>query len=435
MALVLFAIVLLLLSGIGVLSIGQTSRIFSIRDAAEVSARSAADAGISKALSTMNTRLKAGTWTDNTWIWEFLKTLPNSNGSQYSYFVYKPNKIYGDVMPTGDDALIDFVIAASAEKNDYLITSLGRYNTARKVIYATARLKGCGDSCIIVRDSVTLKAGTTVDGRDSRDASVDGTAEVGTISTLPDKVTLNNGVYIDGNVQVGLDGDPAVVVKDLGATVTGMMYPLPEEPEFPYIYPPALPDYRPNALEAKGTELHITAANNGTYSMIDLASTGLGPGEIPRTGRLIVDSGDVVLHLTNTGNKNSISMGVNCEIVIMPGATLNLYVDGNIVAGNSMGFNNMGTPPDLKIWGTWTETTPTNTFCQQWDLKAKSEYFGQIYAPAAEVTVNNGSVIYGSFTAYQFTTMNSGTIYYDAALRDVDPDDQGVRFELRRWYE
>lgn len=26
-------------------------------------------------------------------------------------------------------------------------------------------------------------------------------------------------------------------------------------------------------------------------------------------------------------------------------------------------------------------------------------------------------------------------LYYDGALRDVDFDDQGVRFEIKRWYE
>lgn len=443
MALVLFAVVLLLLSGVGVLSIGQTARIFSIRTSAEVAARSAADTGVTKALSTMNTRVKAGTWSDHTWLWEFLKTLPNSDGARYSYFVYQPNKIYGDVMPTGDDALIDFVVAASAEKNDYLITSLGRYNTARKAIYATARLIGVGDSLIIVRDSVTLKAGTTVDGRDSRDASVDGTAEVGTISTLGDKVVLNNGVYIDGNVQVGVGGDPAVVVKDLGGEVTGMMYPLPEEPKFPYIYPPTasaafiyhdtvLGIDKKNPPSPDPNVLVLTEADNGRYKCIDLESNNL-------TQKIVIASGNnVVLHLTNTGTGTSqagIMLGVGCEIVIEDGATLNLYVDGNIRSGTDSGFNNMGTPPDLKIWGNFRPDVTGGEVSQNWTLNAKSVYFGQIYAPTADIVVNAKGDLFGSFTANTFDMRNGGNLYYDAALRDVDPDDEGVHFELRRWYE
>ncbi len=436
MALVLFAIVLLLLSGIGVLSIGQTSRIFSIRNAAEISARSAADAGITKVIARMNNIDGKGTiWNGTGWLYEFLKVLPNSNDSRYSYFVAKAKSYDGDILPSGDDPVINFFRAASAEEGDYIIVSMGRYNVAEKTIYAVARLRGRGDSAIIVRDSITLKAGTIVDGRDSRDASVDGTAEVGTISTLADKVILNNGVYIDGNVQVGVGGDPAVVVKDLGADVTGMMYPLPEEPPFPYIYPPILPDYGAAKLYAKGKDLYITDANNGSYSMIDLQTMGLGPTEPPRVGRLIVQSGDVVLHLTNTGIKDSISLGVGCEIVIMPGATLNLYVDGNISSGTDSGFNNMGLPPDLKIWGNWRPDVTGGEVVQNWTINAKSVYFGQIYAPTANIVVNAKGDLYGAFTANSFDMRNGGNLYYDAALRDVDPDDEGVRFAIRRWYE
>jgi len=431
MALVLFAIVLLLLSGVGVLSIGQTSRIFSIRTAAEISARSAADAGITKVIAEMNNYKGTGKiWNGNGWLWDFHRVLPNSDSSQYSYFVAKAN-YYAGMMPSGDDAVIDFFRAASGEAGDYIIVSMGRYNAAEKVIYATARLRGCGESCVIVREGLTLNAGTIVDGRDSRDASVDGTAEVGTISTLADQVILNNGVYIDGNVQVGVEGDPSIVVKPLGTpgpVVTGMMYPIPEEPPFPSIYPPAFTGPG-TALQAKGTDLVINASWSGRYSMIDLANQGVG---VNRPARLIVQSGDVVLHLTNTGNKNSIFLGTNCEIIIMPGASLNLYVDGNIVSHEGSGFNNMGTPPQLKIWGNWRGGTEV---AQDWQLNAKSLYFGQIYAPSADVQVNNSGNIYGAFTCNNFVMKNSGNLYYDAALRDVEPDDEGVRFAIRRWYE
>jgi hypothetical protein len=69
-------------------------------------------------------------------------------------------------------------------------------------------------------------------------------------------------------------------------------------------------------------------------------------------------------------------------------------------------------------------------------LNAKSAYFGQVYAPAASVQVNNNGDLYGAFTAYDFTMMAKGNLYYDGALREVDPTkDPLVRFVLVRWYE
>ena len=448
MALVLFAIILLLLSGIGVLSLGQNTRIFSIRTAGEITARSAADDGITKALWQMNAYLKDDWSKCALPYYENGTVLPNCNGATYSYVFAKASYVYyGGTLQDEYKGLIDFVTKAYPTPppggGDYVVESIGTYNGAVKVIYATLRLRGAGDECVITRYTLTLKADTIVDGRDSRypdDLTIDVLTEIGTTSKLKDTVTLFPGVTVDGNILVGVDGVPEDIpgtegVIDIkpGVTVTGDKYPMVEEVEFPYIYPPVFtgPD---TALKAKGTDLVINASWNGRYSMIDLQNQGQG---VDRPARLIVESGDVVLHLTNTGpGKPSIDLGAGCEIQIKPGATLNLYVDGNIDAGNSMGFNNLGTPPSLKLWGNWTKDTPTTEPCQKWVLKAKGEYLGQVYAPAAAVTVDNGSELWGAFTSYSFEMMHGGNLYYDGALREVDPTkDPLVRFVLKRWYE
>jgi hypothetical protein len=144
----------------------------------------------------------------------------------------------------------------------------------------------------------------------------------------------------------------------------------------------------------------------------------------------------VVLYLTGNNQGTAIDMGQSCEIRIAKGASLEVYVDGDIKSGENSGFNNLGTPPDLKLWGLpWNPTKQNKRPVYQ--LNAKSEYFGLIYAPDADVQVNNSGDLYGAFTAYNFTMMNDGNLYYDGALRDVnlnDPD-PGVRFVLTRWVE
>ncbi|MHC4740851.1 MAG: DUF7305 domain-containing protein [Planctomycetota bacterium] len=441
LAIVLFAIILLLISGMGVLTIGATTRIFSIRTVADAAARSAADTGVTKAIHRMNAGLYDGTWNPNkNYLWEFHKALPNSDAI-YSYFVARANWYYGEVMPTGDDPLIDFFKSASATDGEYIVSSLGRYRGSKRKIYATVRLKGCGDTGVLVRDKLVLKAGTIVAGADSRNGpEIDPTVltEIGTISIEPDDVVLNNTVIVQGNVQVGVNGDVDIVIKDLGAT-TGLRYAMPEEPEFPYVYPPEISETfkafdvpirinKKNPPSPDPNVLHIDESWNGRYTCIDLESNN-------KTEKIVIPAGnDVELHLTNTGtgaSKAGVMLGVNCEIIIENGATLNLWVDGNIRMGTDSGFNNFGTPPSLKIWGYWREPL----IGQTWTLNTKSEYFGQVYAPNADVIVNAKGHVYGSFVGYTFDMRNGGNLIYDGALKVVDPDDPGVRFVLKRWHE
>jgi len=434
LALALFAVVLLLLTGASILSLGQTSRIFSIRRVEEVSARSAADCGLTKALWGMNEKLKARQWTRTSILREFDEELPNSDAT-YSYIAVRAMKLYGDVMPSGNDDLIDFIQLASWKENDFVIKSIGMYNGARKTIYGIVRLQGRGEPGILVRDSITLKSNTLVAGRDSRDPcnpAPDVEVGIGTISTELGKIVLNSGVLMKGNVAVGVEGNPAPggVVKDLpGFEIEGVSYAMTQDPKFPYVYPPAdLVDWGKKIdFKAETKEVGPLGSGldfeSGIYSSIELKN-----GKEPTI--LKIDGGDVVLYITG-----DVDMGQGCEILIRKGSTLNLYVDGDIKAGNSDGFNNQGVPPDLKIWGNWRPDVTGGEVEQKWQLNAKSEYFGQIYAPSANIEVKAKGDLYGAFTTNSFTMMAGGNLFYDGALSEVDLDDKGIRFVLKRWHQ
>ncbi len=60
------AVVILLAMGMGLLRLGLNSRIFSIRTTSDIAARSAADAGLTKALFEMNEKLQVKPWDDST---------------------------------------------------------------------------------------------------------------------------------------------------------------------------------------------------------------------------------------------------------------------------------------------------------------------------------------------------------------------------------
>jgi len=415
LALVVITIVIFFVIGAALLTLGFNSRIFAIRTAADISARCAADAGLTEAVAVMNVN---PSYYFNNPPQKPDTDLPNSEPTAtFSYKVYK--------LPKNEFGIIS---------NEFGVISIGRCNVARRTVWGLLRLRGVGDTGVLVRDSMVLKAGTLVDGRDSRypnNPNIEVEVQIGTASIASDSMILNNGVYIDGDVLVGFGGNVATVIKDQGATVTGYKGSLDENPEFPPVTPPILPVLN-EKIEYKGLNKEnlltgtwqITPLKSGVYTRIDLQQ------QATTSAVLEIVGGKVVLHITG-----DIDLGQGCEIRIAKGASLELFVDGNIISREDSGFNNQGLPPDLKLWGQAHDPLLTPDKTQKWQLNAKSEYFGQIYAPEMNVEVKAKGDLYGAFTAYSFNMMSGGNLYYDGALRNVNPNDPGVRFVLNRWGE
>jgi len=58
-----------------------------------------------------------------------------------------------------------------------------------------------------------------------------------------------------------------------------------------------------------------------------------------------------------------------------------------------------------------------------------------VYAPNADVTIMAQGDVYGSIVAENFEFKAGGNFYYDEALRNVNKDDDCVRFTVQRWSE
>jgi hypothetical protein len=209
------AVLILLAMGAGLLRLGLNSRIFSIRTASGIAARCAADAGLTMALLEMNNKLQVEPWDGSTLPLAIDANLPNCD-AVFSYNV------------TGDPA------------SGYIITSVGTANQAQRTVYATLKLRGLFEHAILTKETLTLKAFTLIDGYNSLDP-LDTNIEVhiGTQSTLEASIVLNSGVTVEGDVMVGVNGDPNTVIKDTGAT-TGYQYSAIEEYPLPQITPPEL---------------------------------------------------------------------------------------------------------------------------------------------------------------------------------------------------
>ena len=411
MPLVMLSIVISLATGAGLLTLGRMVRVRAVRTATEGSARCAADAGLAKAMYEMNQKLMSG-WSAYNLPREYRQALPQCDAT-YSFVVYKVGILLKSILDHSD--LATTLNLPGLSGGDYIVRSIGRCGQSQKIVSGVLRLQGRGEYGVLVQDLMSLKPGTLVDGMDSSDPTrADVPLEIGTTSTKRDKVVLNKGVVVDGDVLVGPGGDPDVVIKDTGAT-TGERYPMIEDPEFLTIPPPPTLIDR-GKINVHGKTIKIDPKDSGTYDSINLKN-----GKKPAI--LEITKGEVVLYVTG-----DINLGQSCEIKVAKGASLSLYLDGNMKAGADSGFNNENTPPNLKIWGK-TEGS------QKIELNAKSEYFGQLYAPVAEVVARAKSDLYGAFTAKKFEMKAGGNLFYDGALRKVDENDQGVRFVLKRWRE
>ncbi|MHC4309540.1 MAG: DUF7305 domain-containing protein [Planctomycetota bacterium] len=391
--LVMFVIILVLIMGNGLLSLGLHRQISGVRTSSEIVARAAADAGITKALFEMNRKLKVKPWDNGNLPQTTDEILPNTDAT-YSYMVTENPGI--------------------GYSPGYSVESIGKYGTTQRIIHCNLVLKGLFEHAILTKKDLILKSDTWVQGYNSSDPFDDEIkVMVATQSTSPSTMILNNGVGVEGDVAVGVGGNVDTVIKDLGAT-THKKYSLLENFDFPLVTPPPLPGK--GVVTVKGKTVQIGPDDSGQYSMIDIKRA-------TNPGILEISGGDVVLYVT--GN---LGLGQDCEIVIKDGASLTLYLDGDMVADNSAGINNQNPPGNLKLFG-------TSTGEQNLILKAKSESLGAVYAPNATVTVIAKSDIRGSLTANNFELKNGGDFYYDAALRKVTVDDDAVRFVIRKWSE
>jgi hypothetical protein len=390
--LVVFAVVILAAMGAGLLDVGLNSRIIAIRTAQGMAARCAADAGLTKATYVANESLRTKAWSDITPPCATNERLPNCDAT----FSYK---------------------VGAYTKSSSVVQSVGQCGPVTKAVSAALRLKGLFDDAIVVRDRLSLMPNTLVSGYNSSDPlDTEFDVGIGTLSTLPDRIPLGPGTVVDGDVFVGVDGDPGVVIG-AGGTITGSKYALSEEIKLPVLSPPVLPDMK-TGLDAKGATITILPAQSGTYSGVTLTAAGGLPGILE------IQGGNVTLHIAG-----EMSLGAGCELIVRPGSSLKLYVDGDISGKNSTGFNNeAGNVQDFTLYATGTGE-------QTFELKAKSNVFGAIYAPNASIALYPSSEMYGAIVANNVIFKSGGNFYYDEALRNVSPMDEGARFVLKYWSE
>ena len=227
-------------------------------------------------------------------------------------------------------------------------------------------------------------------------------------------IQLANGVTVNGDIVVGMGGDPDVVIDATWATITGDTYSMTEFYELSSVVVPEQLEVLPSGGTITGD---TTITDSAKYDSINLGNSKIITIDGPVSLYVV---GDVIL-------KNSAELQI-VDATTNPDAYLILYLGGEVDVKNNGNINNLSADASsFQLYGLDT--------CESISLKNASDLYGTIYAPNANVEMNNSANLYGAVVADSFVQHNSATFNYDASLRDVSTINWGVYFVIENWSE
>ena len=380
--LALVSVLLLLIMGFSLLELGVKNRLFVIRDTSDISARCAADSGLTKAIFEIKQKMLGNSW--------FGSEMPSETNIQLA----------------NCNAIFEYTTTLQPD-GSYLVESTGTNGINQRTVRCVLQKKSPFKSAIFADGSITIKNSGKVGWYNGEPGS---NFMVGTNSIENNTVTLYNSSIIEGGVIVGAGGIPDDVV-DLksGAEIEGDITSLSQENE---LIIPEVPEWLQSLPLNDTIKNNITISESAKYNGIDLNS-----------GKKITVTDDVSLYIT--GN---LTLGNSSQIQIMDGASLTLYLDGNLIGKNSCAINNeTEIPKNLQIYGL--------EGCTEFDLRNGSDSYGIFYAPNANFILHNSVTIYGAIVCDTFEIKNSGQIMYDASLEDETFTPVPTDFTVTNWNE
>ena len=199
-----------------------------------------------------------------------------------------------------------------------------------------------------------------------------------------DLLVTHNGALIDGDGILGEQSDGSPTTNDIHAGTT--------------FYGTACV----NAGRIDPDPLYINSGgvyDPSTYSASnDNASAGVG-ATIYTNGTVTLNAGNY--YFTDITLKNGATLIIN--------GSVNIFLEGGLEAKNGSTINVTGNPTDFVIFSNSTAKI---------DFKHSSTFKGFVYAPFADVDMKNSSSVYGAIWGKNVDIKNSGTLYYDTALKN-----------------
>lgn len=384
LVLAILAMLILFIMGGSMLTLGYLSRVFYTRNSDDIRARCAADAAMAKAFYEMNQKLLAGDFS----------SLPYASS----------------VSLEGCSAAYNYQVTSISSRM-YAIQATGVSNGRQRTVQATLVKNNPFEFAVFAQDNLSLKNSGKIDWYNNEIG--DAPLKVGTNSTQEGAVDLKNFSEINGDVVVGVDGNPTTVISKSGdAIISGDTYAQTETSTLPSVTVPA---YLSSLSAGETISDNTVIGSSGKYTSIDLGNS-----------KTITIRGPVELYITE-----GMTLGNSAEVKIdsaVPNSSLTLYLAGNLEAKNSSVFNNeTQIPSKFKLY--------CLDSCTSLDFKNGSDIYGVIYAPKADIVYHNSADIYGSVIGKSLEIKSTATINYDASLRDGMTNDPLVTLKVVRWKE
>lgn len=441
----------LALLGWGMLQMGFGARVNSAISVSQITAREAADAGLTHALYRMNAAVNFDGSIDPAML--PTPSVPHTVAmdSSDTIAVYQLNEFPGIAYPY------------------YVVTSTGRINNEDRriqTVHATTRRStywfgvGVQEDFFVHNNATfgTIPPGSVFEG------------SVRTNSIANDAITLMSENPIPGDVAYGPRGVQEIVIKTPGEepsdVIDGSIYATDNKLAFPDAELPALDDMPPGGwqpppvlTEALYLETgEIDPATNFPIRRATLES-GLEGIAYRYNGNYTLPTfgGDTVWELRLVG---TFLINVTGNMIIPGNArvaigdqdpalfdSLELYLGlsagppvrssldaktGSSIVTLPRAIGELPHSLDLKIYGLPTCSSGGNS--PDITIHNSGEFWGVIYAPDARLDIHNSGIMYGGFVGYSIDLYSNGGFYYDSRI-PLEYDEGPFFFEIERWWE
>ena len=246
-------------------------------------------------------------------------------------------------------------------------------------------------------DKVVLEKQAYIDSYDSSvgpwsEATRNQNGHIGTNRIGGKAIEVNDNAIVYGDATVGVGGDPVLDIEvDAGAQITGNRSALVTARD---MTPRDMPTGGGAPIDFKLENFETYTYTEGKYRLNKL--------EMKDDGILTI-SGDVTLFV-----EDRIQIENRASINILPGSSLTIYADKQLVVKHDARVNENGIPEQLIIYGT-VNFDPVQII-DQVIMKAA------IYAPEATAQVTKTTQYYGSIISKKVEIKDDAKFHYDEAL-------------------
>lgn len=234
-------------------------------------------------------------------------------------------------------------------------------------------------------NSVLMENGTCTDSYRSDSGSyaatqVNDEGDIGSNGT----VTLQNTATVGGDAQTAT---PDGITQDAASTIVG-----------------------DTTTGVDSVEIDIVSDSEYTWAKsVSLAPDSLSGSSYnynPGTRALTIGTSGTLTLTSGVYYFSSIKMEQDADLIIAPGASVTIYLTGDLVMENNTRINPGGLPIDCIFFSKGSLFKLENT----------SEFYGGFYGPDAVFKVENNTALYGSIVAEDVILENAACFHYDRLL-------------------